>query len=125
MFSGHGAELNGEHYLLAKEMVDEPERLKTRAVHQQDVLKKIEAKNPIVTLAILDCCREKVSGGAPRSAFGGPGGLAALPVAYGGHDSDDSERGGDDDFNDNCEVPASEDAEMMGWDTYDDDYVGS
>eukprot|EP01045_Picozoa_sp_COSAG04_P047084 COSAG04_NODE_17397_length_470_cov_1.000000_1_plen_51_part_00 len=31
-----------------------------------------------------------------------------------------SERGGDDDFNDNCEVPASEDAEMMGWDTYDD-----
>ncbi len=23
------------------------------------------------------------------------------------------------------EVPASEDAEMMGWDTYDDDYVGS
>ena len=41
------------------------------------------------------------------------------------HDSDDSERGGDDDFNDNCEVPASEDAEMMGWDTYDDDYVGS
>ena len=36
-----------------------------------------------------------------------------------------SERGGDDDFNDNCEVPASEDAEMMGWDTYDDDYVGS
>ena len=44
---------------------------------------------------------------------------------FGGHDSDDSERGGDDDFNDNCEVPASEDAEMMGWDTYDDDYVGS
>ena len=30
-----------------------------------------------------------------------------------------------DDFNDMCEVPASEDAEMMGWDTYDDDYVGS
>ena len=33
--------------------------------------------------------------------------------------------GGDDDFNDMCEVPASEDAEMMGWGTYDDDYVGS
>ena len=49
----------------------------------------------------------------------------APPVAFGGQDSDDSERGGDDDFNDNCEVPASEDAEMMGWDTYDDDYVGS
>ena len=45
--------------------------------------------------------------------------------AYGGQDSDDSERGGDDDFNDNCEVPASEDAETMGWGTYDDDYVGS
>ena len=28
-------------------------------------------------------------------------------------------------LHDNCEVPASEDAEMMGWDTYDDDYVGS
>ena len=51
--------------------------------------------------------------------------LDAPPVAFGGQDSDDSERGGDDDFNDNCEVPASEDAEMMGWDTYDDDYVGS
>ena len=51
--------------------------------------------------------------------------LDALPAAFGGQDSDDSERGGDDDFNDNCEVPASEDAEMMGWDTYDDDYVGS
>ena len=49
----------------------------------------------------------------------------APPVAFGGQDSDDSERGGDDDFNDNCEVPASEDAEMMGWGTYDDDYVGS
>ena len=46
----------------------------------------------------------------------------AAPGEYG---SDGSERGGDDDFNDNCEVPASEDAEMMGWDTYDDDYVGS
>ena len=49
----------------------------------------------------------------------------AAPGAFGGQDSDDSARGGDDDFNDNCEVPASEDAEMMGWDTYDDDYVGS
>ena len=49
----------------------------------------------------------------------------ALPAASGGYDSDDSERGGDDNFNDMCEVPASEDAEMMGWDTYDDDYVGS
>ena len=38
MSSGLGAELNGEHYLLAQEMVpiDKPERLKTRAVHQQD-----------------------------------------------------------------------------------------
>ena len=80
MFSGHGAELNGEHYLLAQEMVpiDKPERVKTRAVHQQEVLKKLEAKNPIVTLGILDCCREKVSFRA-RRAFGGPGGLAALP----------------------------------------------
>ena len=38
--AGHGAELDGEHYLLAKEMVpiDKPERLKTRAIHQQEVL---------------------------------------------------------------------------------------
>ena len=57
--------------------IDKPERLKSRAVHQQDVLKKLEAKNPIVTLSILDCCREKVVGA--RNAFGGPGGLAALP----------------------------------------------
>ena len=43
----------------------------------------------------------------------------------GEHDSDGSERGGDDDFNDMCEVHPSEDAEMMGYDTYDDDYAGS
>ena len=48
--------------------IDKPERLRSRAVHQQDVLKKLEAKNPIVTLAILDCCREKVTGA--RNAFG-------------------------------------------------------
>ena len=50
--------------------------------------------------------------------------LDALP-AFEADGSDDSERGGDDEFNDMCEVPASEAAEMMGWDTYDDDYVGS
>ena len=63
--------------------------------------------------------------GAPHYTTGVHSAWAALPAAFGGHDSDDSERGGDDDFNDNCEVPASEDAEMMEWDTYDDDYVGS
>ena len=51
--------------------------------------------------------------------------LDALPAAYGGYDSDGSERGGDDEFNDMCEVSAFENAEMMGWDTCDDDYVGS
>ena len=47
--TGHGAELEGEHYLLPQEMVpiDKPERLKTRAIHQQEVLKKLEAKNLI------------------------------------------------------------------------------
>ena len=50
--------------------------------------------------------------------------LDALP-AFEADGSDDSERGGDDEFNDMCEVPASEAAEMMGWDTYDDDYAGS
>ena len=77
-FMGHGAELEGQHYLLAKKMVpiNEKHRLKTRALHQQKVLNDIEAKKPVVTLAILDCCREKVDA---RNAFGGPGGLAALP----------------------------------------------
>eukprot|EP01046_Picozoa_sp_COSAG06_P027594 COSAG06_NODE_2447_length_6864_cov_3.888101_3_plen_484_part_00 len=74
-FMGHGAELDGEHYLLPQEMVEEPEDLPDEAIHQQKVLADIEAKKPIVTLAILDCCRETVSG--TRSAFGGPGGLAA------------------------------------------------
>lgn len=75
-FMGHGAELAGEHYLLPQEMVDDPEDLPTEAIHQQKTLADIEAKKPIVTLAILDCCREKVMG--TRSGFGGPGGLAAL-----------------------------------------------
>ena len=51
--------------------------------------------------------------------------LDALPAVPWRHDSDGSERGGDDDFNDMCEVHPSEDAEMMGYDTYDDDYAGS
>jgi uncharacterized caspase-like protein len=76
-FMGHGAELEGEHYLLPQDMVDEPEDLPTEAIHQQKVLADIDAKKPIVTFAILDCCREKVGG--TRSAFGGPGGLAAVP----------------------------------------------
>ena len=42
-----------------------------------------------------------------------------------GDESDGSERGGADDMNDACEVPAAIDAELMGWDTYDDGYVGS
>ena len=46
--------------------------------------------------------------------------LDALP-AFEADGSDDSERGGDDEFNDMCEVPASEAAEMMGWDTYYDE----
>ena len=53
--------------------------------------------------------------------------VAALPRLHAarGDESDDSERGGDDDFNDACEVPKVLDDEMMGWDTYDDGYVGS
>ena len=51
--------------------------------------------------------------------------LDALPAAPAGYDSDGSERGGDDDLNDANEVPAAVDAELMGWDTYDDGYVGS
>ena len=51
--------------------------------------------------------------------------LDALPAAPAGYDSDGSERGGGDDLNDASEVPAAVDAELMGWDTYDDGYVGS
>eukprot|EP01045_Picozoa_sp_COSAG04_P010230 COSAG04_NODE_619_length_11882_cov_18.845880_8_plen_81_part_00 len=51
--------------------------------------------------------------------------LDALPAAPAGYDSDGSERGGDDDLNDASEVPAAIDAELMGWDTCDDGYVGS
>ena len=50
---------------------------------------------------------------------------ANVLAARGGYDSDGSERGGDDDFNDECERRASLDPEMMGWDTYDDDYAPS
>ena len=50
--------------------------------------------------------------------------LDALHAAR-GDESDGSERGGDDDLNDANEVPAAVDAELMGWDTYDDGYVGS
>ena len=63
---------------------------------------------------------------ASKSSFERTIAACAGSAAAWRYDSDDdSERGGDDDFNDNCEVHPSEDAEMMGYDTWDDDYAGS
>ena len=61
---------------------------------------------------------------SPARARPPPAALDALHAAR-GDESDGSERGGDDDMNDACEVPKVLDDEMMGWDTYDDGYVGS
>ncbi len=65
--------------------------------------------------------------GFARSGFASPldSAPAAAAAAPAGYDSDGSERGGDDDLNDASEVPAAIGAELMGWDTYDDGYVGS
>ena len=58
-------------------------------------------------------------------SYAGLNGTPAARHAARGYDPDGSERGGDDDMNDACEVPAAIDAELMGWDTYDDGYAGS
>ena len=73
--AGHGAEQNGEHYLIPQEFPRE-EQLQEKAVNQQRTLEKIQARQPLVTLAILDCCRECVD---VRAGYHGGKGLTGLP----------------------------------------------
>eukprot|EP01047_Picozoa_sp_COSAG01_P003516 COSAG01_NODE_105_length_26080_cov_7.640237_9_plen_2696_part_00 len=81
-FMGHGAELSGDHYLVPQDFGGEAKRLAREALNQQQVLRDIEAKQPLLTLAILDCCREKVKG--QRGLFSA-GGLAAVQAPVGTH----------------------------------------
>ena len=60
--AGHGAEQTDhtgtkKHYLIPQEFPDK-KRLAKKAVDQHEVLEKLKLKSPLVTLAILDCCRE-------------------------------------------------------------------
>jgi hypothetical protein len=72
-FYGHGAERAGVHYLVPQEM-PEAEALEDEAVAlKMGVLSRINDKRPLVTVAILDCCREAVDD--MRGAFGEGTGL--------------------------------------------------
>ena len=77
--AGHGAEQTDhtgtkKHYLIPQEF-PEKKRLAKRAVDQHEVLEKLQSKSPLVTLAILDCCRETAE---VRAGYGGGEGLTGL-----------------------------------------------
>eukprot|EP01046_Picozoa_sp_COSAG06_P002099 COSAG06_NODE_71_length_25945_cov_9.124468_30_plen_335_part_00 len=72
--TGHGAEQDGKHYLIPQEFPDK-EDLEDDAIEQQQTLERIKRKNPLVTLAILDCCRENAD---VRAGYGGGEGLTGL-----------------------------------------------
>ena len=80
-FMGHGAEFHGRHYLLGYEMVEDPAALPDEAVSHQELLGRIEKKQPLCTLAFLDCCREDAEG--KRGAVFDKEGLATLPGPQG------------------------------------------
>eukprot|EP01046_Picozoa_sp_COSAG06_P035115 COSAG06_NODE_3739_length_4957_cov_37.565665_2_plen_486_part_00 len=71
---GHGAEQAGKHYLIPQEFPDK-ENLEDDAIEQQQTLERIKRKSPLVTLAILDCCRESAE---VRAGYGGGEGLTGL-----------------------------------------------
>eukprot|EP01045_Picozoa_sp_COSAG04_P004986 COSAG04_NODE_224_length_19624_cov_47.932855_21_plen_723_part_01 len=75
-YAGHGAEYDGLQYLLPQDWDDEPRALIDEAMCLQQTLEQIEEKKPLVTLAFLDCCRERVE---VRGGVFGEGGLSALP----------------------------------------------
>ena len=74
LFAGHGAEQGGNNYLIPQEFPDK-EDLEFAAINQQNTLEKIKSKSPLVTLAILDCCRESAE---MRAGYGGGQGLSSL-----------------------------------------------
>ena len=83
--AGHGAEHDGKHYLIPQDFpVDpktnawDPKKLRRNAIEQQQVLEDIAAKTPLVTLAILDCCREIAE---TRAGFSGAPSSPPLPSA--------------------------------------------
>ena len=67
-FAGHGVQLNGTNYLLPTDApVDNPSRLKQVSLNASNLLKKLEDIDPIITLIILDACRDNPFENATRS----------------------------------------------------------
>lgn len=99
-FIGHGQEKNGVHYLMPQEL-PEPKYLQQRAIGQKETLEQIEAKAPVLTMAILDCCRETVTGvrgvltaTKGLSGLAGPAGLLVMyATGEGGYAKDYSSAG--------------------------------
>ena len=71
-FAGHGVEYDGLQYLLPQDWDEGPRALWDEAMRLQQTLEEIEAKKPLVLLAFLDCCRQRVE--AHRGGIFGAGG---------------------------------------------------
>jgi uncharacterized caspase-like protein len=97
-FSGHGAQLNGQNYLLPvnNEHIQE-DNLGQQAISAQNVLAMMREKNPGMNMIVLDACRDNPYLGSEKSATRGlarmapqRGALIAFAAAPGqpAHDGD-------------------------------------
>jgi len=77
-FSGHGAQVNGENFLLPvnNKQIRRQQDLKGKAVSAQNVLAMMQDANEGVNLLVLDACRNNPYRGSEKSS--NPPGLASM-----------------------------------------------
>lgn len=75
-FSGHGCEYQNDNYLITSELPTEERLLPHTALNARELLDGVEAKEPHLTVLLLDCCR--VFKGMARSTRQTDNGLAAM-----------------------------------------------
>lgn len=81
-FSGHGVELNGLNYLLPRDVpairTGEEELLRREALGVADLIADLRDRHPMMSLIVLDACRDNPFKRAGTRSVGGNGGLAAV-----------------------------------------------
>jgi hypothetical protein len=81
-YSGHGAEISGENFIIPGDVrtpaaMSGPDDFKADAISVPELMDKFAAKSPAVVIWILDACREYPFSG-PSRAFGKTGGMGAV-----------------------------------------------
>ena len=99
-FAGHGAQVNGQNYLLPidNEKIQEEEDLKYNAVSASRILERMGKTKTTLNIIILDACRNNPYRGVPRglrglSSMQSSGSIIAFATASGKSASDSSKSG--------------------------------